>query len=200
MKNFNFILLVFILSSTIGFSQTNEGRYYFGAKSSLNFSSLKGSYKSNNYSNTGANTLNLNLSPQAGYFFKDQLVFGLELPFNYYNIGEKSYDVNESLSFIIAPFVKYYFLGEKIKPFIQIQYGVGNHYYYNVSRLYYELPPDNYFSNSETIITKLNHLMGTVGVSYFINSNIGIELNINYSNNKEEYNDDTSSIGFVILV
>ena len=52
------------------------------------------------------------------------------------------------------------------------------------------------------------------GFSYFINSNIGIELNINYTNNKEEYNDNnlgyddysttvkgvTSSIGFVILV
>jgi len=215
MKNFKFILLVFILSSTIGFSQTTEGRYYFGAKSSLNFSSLKGSYESNNYNSSSENILNLNLSPQAGYFFKDQLVFGLELPINFFNIGEKNYESNKSFSFIVAPFVKYYFLSEKIKPFIQLQYGLGEHYHYNVSR-YSVSPTSNFdvFQSTDTVITKLNRFMGTLGFSYFINSNIGIELNINYTNNKEEYNDNnlgyddysttvkgvTSSIGFVILV
>ena len=88
-------VLVFGIAS----AQTEKGSWLIGASSDLGFSSTKVKGADDSQSN-------FNISPMAGYFIMDNLVFGLDVDFQSSKFGDLK---NSSTG--IGPFVRYYVNG-----------------------------------------------------------------------------------------
>jgi len=112
MKKVLFAAFLLVSSNAI-FAQINQGNWMVGGN--VNFTHSKiGDAKSNHF----------NISPDAGYFFIDQLAAGLRL--NYGSDKVKGAD-DASTDWTVSPFVRYYFLpsGQMVNIFVDGSYGFG---------------------------------------------------------------------------
>jgi hypothetical protein len=112
---FSFALLV---AGSSAFSQINKGQWLAGGN--IEFKTQKQADADNNTRVSG-----FQLSPNAGYFFMDQLAGGLRVDL----ITKKQKDAEDGASDIfVSPFVRYYFLpaAQKINVFADASYGFGS--------------------------------------------------------------------------
>lgn len=116
MKKF-FLASVFAVSASAAFSQANiqKGDWLVGGN--VGFASSKqGDYK----------TTTFNFSPNAGYFFINQLAGGLRATIS---SEKEEYGTSEEKSngYSLAPFVRYYFLPatQKVNVFADASFGFG---------------------------------------------------------------------------
>lgn len=110
---FSFVLLTLSFSA---FTQINKGQWLVGG--SAGFESTKyGDVDESKYTT-------FNISPNAGYFFIDNLAGGARVSFS--SFKEKGEDA--SSSFLFAPFARYYFLpaAQKVNIFADASYGFGS--------------------------------------------------------------------------
>ncbi|MFN3802834.1 outer membrane beta-barrel protein [Belliella pelovolcani] len=135
-------LLLFVLLCC-GFaakSQTEKGKLLFGASTSfglgeantpmtIGFSSSE--LKFEDGSTVEVKNSNIYFAPKVGYFILDNLALGLNLAASFSN-GETTQAVieveNKSNLFAIGPFARYYFTGDKIRPFTELSslFGLRN--------------------------------------------------------------------------
>ena len=115
MKKVLFATFLLVSSNAI-FAQVNQGQWLVGGSAGFNHSK-QGDVKNTTFS----------ISPDAGYFFIDQLAGGVSV--SYSNSKSK----NKATSFTTnsiwaAPFLRYYFMksGEKINVFADGSYGFGS--------------------------------------------------------------------------
>lgn len=96
------------------FAQVNKGQWLVGG--SAGFESHK---------QGEAKVTEFSFSPNAGYFFIDKLAGGLRVDLN--SVKVKGAD-DASSAFLIAPFVRYYFLdaAQKVNVFADASYGFGS--------------------------------------------------------------------------
>jgi hypothetical protein len=117
MKKLVFFLAVIIISSaTFAQGNINKGNIMVGG--TLGFDSKK-------YSDGDESLTTINLSPNVGYFFMNQLAGGLRFNF----ISAKYSEEDDATSqFEVAPFVRYYFLpsSKKTNFFLDGSYGFGS--------------------------------------------------------------------------
>ncbi len=202
MKKTKIALLTLLLTSIIGFSQTEKGKIYVGANSNFNFTTSN----TDSYSdmiNTGANNefTQIHLNTEIGYFLVDNFVTGVNA--NYSSVKQKN--INATKTYTISGFAKYYFLEKAFKPFIRLSYGYG--------KLNYRLVGVSgatgfYYAKVKPSITTLK--VGT-GFAYFFNKTIGLDFSINYFRDELKNPDEflysrsitsgfTSALGFTLLL
>jgi hypothetical protein len=155
MKINKILVISILLVAFAANAQITKGYWMMGGSGSF----------SNNKVTIGGNTVDnteLEISPNIGYFFIDKLAIGTSSQFNY--VFPKA-DSKVFPSNIISPFVRYYFLKTE-KPI-------------NVfSEISYEMIRNGH---SDIKSDKFKIKAGTV---FFLNSSVGIEVALNYSNQK----------------
>lgn len=137
-----------------------------------------GSFGSFNTTSQGINNKGtyVNLNPNIGYFFIDNLAIGTGAELNI----QSKFDTGLGIS----PYVRYYFLKneKEINLFSELSYKISK--------------------SSGVGSVKFETLNLKAGTVYFLNSSVGIEAALNYSNLKSNYdlhsNNIFLSIGFQI--
>ena len=149
-------------------AQISKGRVMVSGSSDLSilFGSTKTEYdgrKVDRYSTSG-----FSLTPQLSYFFTNNLAVGAAL-----NLEHQNSDDNDGTSFFIGPVARYYFAGDKLRPFGEELVGFGSADWgtkYNVFGL------------------NLN-----VGVSYFFNDHFSLDGAMGYGYRRYTNSDDSNS-------
>lgn len=176
--------IIFILATIITYGQTEKGKILIGT--STNFGS---SYLTEGDKGFTTTTSDFNLSLNSGYSLINNLFLGVNIQFSSNKFKIKYLNSESNVREIVfSPFLKYYFLKEKIRPFALIRYGFGNSNYYSIDS-------DGEY-NSKSDVTKLN-LGG--GISYFFTDYFGLEFEAFYqrdTSSKNYDNDDYKYYGF----
>ena len=128
---------------------------------------MKGSYtvggniafSTRSYDGDSDNQTNFYFMPNVGYFFIDQFYTGLQLQYIHQSVGD--YSAN---SYGIGPEVRYYFIVDKINPFL------GLRYTYNKGTT----------SDGDIEITNTEFTVSG-GVDYFVTDFFALEASLNYS-------------------
>lgn len=158
-------IVLAVMTLTIGlgsFSQVNKGQWLVGGSANLDFS------KQGN--NDDSKVTSVSISPDAGYFFINQLAAGARVSFT--SVKEKSQE-NAATSFLFAPFVRYYFMQstQKVNIFADASYGFGS----------------MKFGESESF----NQFAFSAGPAVFLSPNTALELTLQYrSAGGDVYGDD----------
>lgn len=147
-----FVATIFIVMSSN--AQITKGNWMMGGGASF------GSFKSTSGEINSQSTA-FSVHPTIGYFPIDKLAIGTS--------GELAISNTTETNYGIAPFIRYYFLGndKQINIFSEANYGI---YKINHSDYKYD---------------KLNLKAGAV---FFLNSSVGLEVALNYSNQKTNQN------------
>jgi opacity protein-like surface antigen len=134
--------------------------------------------------NTAKNNSTFEFSPNAGYFFIDNLAIGAKLIFSYDKLGDLK--VN---SFGVGPFVRYYFGETNIKPFFAGDFDFQN-----------QKITTSLGSNTENAF---NYFLGG-GAAFFINENVAVDVILGYRHTKvkeEEGNGGLNlRVGFQVYI
>jgi hypothetical protein len=179
MKKVMFVALLAI-SASASFAQSNIKKADWMVGGSVGFSSSK-------YQDAEGTYKEFNLSPDAGYFFINQLAGGVRV-----NLNSSSYEdatTEKNTHVMISPFVRYYFLPstQKLNVFADASYGMGS-----VKSI--GLGTNKY---------KISGFAGTAGVAYFITPATALEFSLSYNSSKEEgasqrYNTMMTGLGLQI--
>lgn len=169
------ILLFFVLlfCATFVTAQTEQQSMILGGTISLNFNQ-QDSFK----------TTTFNFAPTFGYFVYKNLMLGVAL-----GIGTTSDNKAKGLKnrFYLntscVPFVRYYFLKEKIKPFLYAKFG-----YVNSTAL---------IKGSSANVDGITG-GGGLGLTYFATPHVGIETTLGYSGVKFQKQNLNSTIGITV--
>lgn len=114
--------------------------------------------KSNGFSNEGTN---IYISPNVGYFVIDKLNLGASVLLSFYTQSSTT-----TTTYSLSPYVRYYFLEKEkqINIFSEVSYGFQKQIH------------------SPTNLQSFNLKAGTV---FFLNSSVGLEIALNYTNSKQ---------------
>jgi outer membrane protein len=180
------IFFTFICSvASLSFAQTGQGRFMLSGSSDMSvfFGNTKERYdgkKRDSYSNS-----QFNISPRASYFVVDNLAVGA-----LFGVSYSDNDDNESTSFIIGPVARYYFQGEKVRPFAEALVGIGTNKWGSSKYSQFDF--------------QLNG-----GIAYFFNDHVALDASVGYHHTGLTNRDDTNlkiksnnfglQIGFSIL-
>ena len=206
MKVKKIAILVTIVFSLKSLSQTNKGNFYIGAESSSFFSSSSEFLKlpESDEKLNESNSTNFNISPNIGYFIIDGLMIGAKIDFTY--IRDKTNFIESTTNSILAgPTVRYYFLKNKIRPFIT---GTYTYSFFKIGST--NLVEDGDIDDFKQRIQNLD--LG-IGTSFFFSKNISLDIVLSYSkifsenlsrSNSTEFsrtnNQFISSFGFSIFL
>lgn len=110
--------LALIVAGSAAFAQVNKGQFLVGGN--VSFATSKQADADDDF-----RTTSFNVSPNAGYFFIDQLAGGLRVNLNTFKTKAAE---DATTTFVVAPFARYYFLpaAEKINVFADASYGFGS--------------------------------------------------------------------------
>ena len=148
------LLITLTLFTYLSYGQTEQGKFIIGATSSFGFTSSK-------IEDADDSQVSLDFSPQAGYFIIDNLSVGLSTEIETFWEG----DFTQS-SFQIGPFARYYFLEERIRPYIQAGYLFGSF--------------KQEIDDEETFKQTTGTFDITGGASLFLNNIIAIDAQFSY--------------------
>lgn len=168
------IILLFIVCLVYQFSYAQLEKDTWLVGGSGNFSSTK----AKNTLQDDYTSSELNVSTSLGYFPLNKLAVGVMLDYRYLDVdtyNNPSYFGGSTSGYNFGPFIRYYFLPVQhpVNIFFQTDYG---------------LQFDRNILNLRKIAIK-------AGPVVYINSNVGLEFNIGYSNSKNENNtENTNSI------
>lgn len=161
MKLFFTVCAFFCCLSMVS-AQTEQGAFYVGANSNINFSSMKTELKSDYNDQGGSRTTKFEFAPQLGYFAGDGLLIGLEIPYSTIKNDEADYKMSQ---IGIGPFARYYFGTSNSKPYLHGGFGIGAATESGASKMDY----------------KLSSYEIAGGFAIFINKNIAVDLGLGYS-------------------
>ena len=168
------------------FAQTEKGKYFVGASTTLNAGVIEHSRVQDNVTSLSERITRFSLTPYAGYFIKDNLALGAELSVSLSNT--KDYDYNEELrksSIVFSPFVRYYFGAKKVRPFVRGSGGIGSY------KNKYIASSSEY--NVESTSTIFYYSL-SAGAGFFLNDAVSIDLELGYSRLSSKDEDDFKGI------
>ena len=174
MKKLFPIFITFILFSTNDtFAQIEKGNWLIGGNGNFN-------YRKTNDQFGGTKDFNLSISPDIGYFLKNQFSLGLRSGIN--SFVTKSNTIRSSnTSLGLGPFIRYYYF----KPLKKINLASELSYSYLVN------------INSSTINNQGNSQYAFMtGPVLFLNKNVGLELQFGYKSNFKSANSVNNSFWF----
>ena len=165
----SFLVLSLLVGMAFGtHAQISKGRVMVSGSSDLSilFGSTKTEYdgrKVDRYSTSG-----FSLTPQLSYFFTDNLAIGAAL-----NLEYQDADDNDATTFFIGPVARYYFGGDKIRPFGEAMIGLGSAKWGDKYRVFG---------------MNLN-----AGVSYFFNDHVALDGAMGYGYRGYTNSDDSNA-------
>lgn len=163
-----------------------KGAILLGGSSSLDFTSLKFKLKTDTDSRDINKTTNIDFSPKIGFFVANNLAFGLELPIEYSSEKSESNDEKHtSSSFAFAPFVRKYFGGSNIKPYLEGQIGFG---FVESEFTIPTLFVGSAFTGESSGNLFLYEIEGGIGI--FFNEKVSLDLALGYAHSSIEFDDD----------
>ena len=190
-KLFTLILLISVVFGSTSFAQTSTGRILIGGSSNMDMSFGKDKWKDANNSEDRSSYFRFNLSPTVGYFVIDGLAVGASLPFtldSQKGLTDGNKDEYSSSSVVLAPFVKYYFGANNIKPFALVSAGFGS-----AKETYTPEVGDTSEDKSGISMIQIGG-----GVALFLNDNFALDFGIGYTSTsrkrKEDNPDDFKNI------
>ena len=129
-------------------------------------------------------TLGFSFNPNVSYFFAKQLSIGLALPYSTNKSSSSGSPDTKVSSISVGPMIRYYFPFNKMAVFPELQYTFGQQ-----TTTGPVFSPQTGTVTVETIKSKLNMLRTGVGVTYFLNSSIGVEGLLYYLKSENKYDD-----------
>jgi hypothetical protein len=158
-------LILFTLFSSTLFAQTQKGSFTVGTQLSQNNLSFDENFKSRSH----------NISPNVGYFLIDNLNIGLQSNLGFGKIKNSfstGFNNNTYLftSYNLGPYFTYYIGKNKLKPFVGASAGFGGS----------KIQVNN--STDDEATQSFYNFYG--GLTYFINSNIGLNSALTYNSSK----------------
>ncbi|MCH7402437.1 outer membrane beta-barrel protein [Belliella kenyensis] len=197
-------LLVFVLLCC-GFTikaQTEKGRFLLGAGTTVGLGEVSGpmtiGFSSSKFELADGSTgeiksSNIYLSPKVGYFVLDNLALGLDLALSFGN-GKTTQAAIETESksnlFAAGPFARYYFPGEKIRPYAEANSLFGAR---NQENKIGSVNIENKYS--------LSNIAGGLGIAILLGAKSSIDLMASYnsmklSENESSFSNKLNTIGF----
>lgn len=161
-------------------AQTEKGHWMISGSTTLGFNNNTVKYKDSGYRTSGPKVSTIKFKPDASYFIKDNFAIGAEVSLANTVTkevdGDGEYKTTQNTLSII-PQVTYYFpLSVSLKPYL----GVGAGYATSKIKSSATGTSMDEIFDSETKISGLNWKIKG-GVTYFIKSNIGINLGLEYN-------------------
>jgi hypothetical protein len=154
MKKIIAVSLFIFASNLFAQSAISKGAYTIGGNIGFTSTSMDGNSDSQS---------NFYFNPSCGYFFINNFYAGLSLSYTHTSYGSTTEN-----TIGLGPSIRYYFIAEKLNPFLGISYS------YNKSTR----GNDEYSNTGFTL---------SGGADYFVNSFFAIEGSINYSFIKYKY-------------
>lgn len=165
---FFFIVCTTLLSAN---AQITKGNWMVGGDANFNIDKTE-STNSSGFSNS-SKFFNFRITPAIGYFIEDKFALGLS-PFLAFTNPEGSN--NNNISYGVGPFARFYFLKaeNKINLFAQTSY---------------------FFAQTDhpSVTSKSSSFEFKTGAVMFFNSSVGLELTLNYINNKIKNSSEATS-------
>ena len=159
MKQIILSAITFLLFST-AFGQTQQAKFLIGGTSSFGFNSSK-------VEDAEDSIIVFDFSPQVGYFIVNNLATGVSTAF------ETTWDGNFTESSLqIGPFARYYFLSERIRPYLQAGYLFGS--------LNRQFDFENDRGEEEIFKQTTGTLDISGGVSFFLSKFISLDVQLSY--------------------
>lgn len=174
MKKIFPILITFILLSiNDSIAQIEKGNWLIGGNGNFN-------YRKTNDQFGGTKEFFLSISPDFGYFFKNQLALGLRPGINSFATKSNT-TTGSNTSLVIGPFIRYYYFkpSKKINLVSELSYS----YLVNINR-----STSNNQGNSQYAFM--------TGPVLFLNKNVGLELLFGYRSNFQSANSVNNSFWF----
>lgn len=158
-------------------AQTEQGKFFIGASSNINFSSMKTEFKSDLGDQEGSRITEFEFAPQIGFFAGDGLLVGLEIPYHVRKNKDADYKMNQ---IEVGPFARYYFGKSNSKPYLHGGVGLG---------------AAIESGESDEVDYKLYSYEIGGGIALFINKNVAVDLGLGYSSSsmKPKNNNDTNA-------
>lgn len=173
---------IFSLSTAFAQGNINQGDWMVGG--TTNFSSSKYG------SNANSKATSFSFAPNIGYFFINQLAGGLRFDISSYKSGTGSTE-NKQSSFMLEPFLRYYFLPstQKVNVFADAGYGFGS-------------SKSTYGTTSQPSVSS-SAFNAKAGVAVFVTPVAALEFALGYNSLKykgapDRYNSINFGIGFQI--
>lgn len=167
------ITLLFCLSSFIlsSYAQTDQWNILIGGSSAMSLTSTSDKWKSDDDDGKIGKATQFAFSPMFGVFVINGLAVGVELQtgFQSYKYDDDfiyDYDYNEFL-LAAGPFVRYYLLSGKIKPYGHLAIGGGIDIY-----------SDDDPNDSDTYSWGVTVWEVGAGVGFFVNDHVSIDLGL----------------------
>lgn len=191
-------LLIISFLSLSSSAQVKKGTMLVGGSIALSHSTYKYKVPDGAVSSGDQNYFTFNISPDISYFFIDRLSIGAAIPLEYSKSSD-DYQTSRYTAYAIGPVVRYYFPFKKMAVFPELSYLFGGY----ISRGPDYSPITGGIEESK-ITGKTNTLKTGMGLTYFLNSSVGLEGVLFYQNDKaasadgypEQYN--SASISFNI--
>ena len=202
MKKIFFIIAACFIGITSVKAQIAKGNLFVGTgigSTTYNFGNYSYTYSDANVKNQDQKAYTLNLSPSIGVFLTDHLIFGGSLNLAYdHNKTDISNTTDNFLTnnstvntttFTAGPFVRYYFFDAEPKNtlvFVQADAAVGTGGgSTNGSTLYTNNSATS--SNGNTNGMFVFKAGGAIGVTHFIQKNIGLDISVGYGYDLQKY-------------
>ncbi|AYB29480.1 outer membrane beta-barrel protein [Chryseolinea soli] len=188
------------LAVSSSMAQTSKGTFLLGG--SLGFSSGH-STSTYDYLSTPSKQKQstISLAPNVSYFVIDRLSIGIVTPLSYTQYKREDIDQKTTYrSYSIGPLIRYYFpLGSHWAIFPEASYSYG----WMETMGHYSINGDVF---RQTFRGNARNLQGGLGLTYFLNPNIGLEGKFRYQSMRDTYNHagldhvDNNSFDFTIGV
>ena len=173
-----YLIAAFCLLSQAAMSQDEYKKFMISGQFAFNSISVSTPGTSRGYK---SDTRALGITPAAGYFFCQNFAAGLGISFDYKKTHPDEITTNTLRSVSFVPFMRYYFLNGKIRPYFQAGAGGGT------AR-----------SSSKTGNSPANYQKSTIsiyeikgGVELLINKNIGFDADFGYNSTAYYYGETT---------
>lgn len=202
-----FVLFIVVLNAN---AQINKGQWMIGGRANFSYTKSGDDIGVTHFTNKATS---LELLPGAGYFFMNKFCGGVRTGLSYSNTQSNSGGVSGTLhtvassqvkitSFILSPFLRYYFLPatSKVNILADISYAYNHRKQdinYNQSQ-YDENPnppqPPVSYMNSYSNKDHSSSYTISAGPAFFINRKVSLELTLGYMRSKYSANSTNSLI------
>jgi len=172
-----YLIAIFTLMSQFAWSQIEYGKFMISGQIDLNSISVTTPGIPSGYNNK---VKNAGVAPIAGYFIFQNFSAGLELLYNYKkSLSDVTTNTLRSLSFV--PFMRYYFVNGKIRPYFQA--GAGRGFSKSTNK------QGNFPETTQKSTIMIYELKG--GIELLINKHVGFDADYGYNSTTYFYDEGT---------
>jgi len=162
------LLAVFVVSVTYG--QVEAGKTLLGGTSNFSFTTFSNKMKNDSEELDLGSNSSFEFNPHVGYFVADGVAMGISLPCTIETAKDDDGAKVTSSYFVFAPFIRSYFGSSNVRPFLQIDGGVGS----------VKNKTNPAYGSGEEETSKVLAWDLIFGLGFFLNEKISMDLSLGY--------------------